>query len=131
MATRQGEQMTSFFISEDQAVETTSDGDAVLLAGGEIDFEASPRLRQCIFEHITPSITRVVLDLSLATFIDSTAIGVLVGASNRLHEVSGGSLAVICTDENVLRIFEIAGIDTMLTLYGSRDEAFAAHTRAG
>jgi anti-sigma B factor antagonist len=123
--------MTSFFISEDQAVETTPGGDAVLLVGGEIDYEASPQLRERIFEHITPSISRVVLDLSLATFIDSTAIGVLVGASNRLHEVSGGSLAAICTDENVLRIFEIAGIDTMLTLYGSRDEAFAAHTSAG
>jgi anti-sigma B factor antagonist len=121
--------MSSFFIGEDEMVEPSTDGDAVLVAGGEIDYEASPQLRRSMFERITPSTRRLVLDLSLARFIDSTAIGVLVGASTRLHEVSGGSLAVVCTDENVLRIFEIAGIDTMLTLYGSRDEAFAAHAR--
>jgi anti-sigma B factor antagonist len=122
--------MTSFFIGQDEILEITN-GDAVMVAGGEIDYEASPQLRREIFERITPSTRRVVLDLSLATFIDSTAIGVLVGAATRLLEVSGGSLAIVCTDENVLRIFEIAGIDTMITLYGSRDEAFAAHARTG
>jgi anti-sigma B factor antagonist len=123
--------MTSSFISEQEPTEVTEKGDAVLILGGELDYEASPGLRRRMFAKITPSTRRLILDMTLATFIDSTAIGVLVGASTRLHEVSGGSLAVICADENVLRIFEIAGIDTMLTLYGSRDEAFAPHARAG
>jgi anti-sigma B factor antagonist len=121
--------MTSFFISEDET-EAAPHGEAVLVAGGELDYEGSPRLRHLMFEAITPGTRRVVLDLSEATFIDSTAIGVLVGAATRLHEL-GGSLAVVCANENVLRIFEIAGIDSMLTLYGSRDEAFARPARAG
>jgi anti-sigma B factor antagonist len=123
--------MSSFFISEEPVAEDIVPGDAVLLAGGELDYEASPQLRHQLFERITPSTRRVVLDLSLATFIDSTAIGVLAGASKRLAEVSGGSLAVVCTDENVLRIFEIAGIETIMELYGSRDEALAPSARAG
>jgi anti-sigma B factor antagonist len=123
--------MSSFFISEDPAVEGNPSGDPVLLAGGELDYEASPQLQRQLMEKITPSTRRVVLDLSLATFIDSTAIGVLAGTSKRLSEVSGGSLAVVCTEENVLRIFEIAGIETMLTLYSSRDEALAPSARAG
>lgn len=122
--------MSSFFISEEPTVEGSTLDDPVVLAGGELDYEASPQLRAQLFEKITPGTRRVVLDLSLATFIDSTAIGVLVGASKRLTAV-GGSLAVVCTDENVLRIFEIAGIETMMTLYGSRDEALARSVRAG
>ena len=123
--------MSSFFISEEPAVEGDSFGESVLIAGGELDYDASPQLQRQLLEKIKPSTRRVVLDLSLATFIDSTAIGVLAGASRRLAETSGGSLAVVCTDENVLRIFEIAGIETMLTLYGSRDEALAPPARAG
>jgi anti-sigma B factor antagonist len=74
-----------------------------------------------------------VLDLSMVTFIDSTAIGVLVGAVMRLREVEGGSLTVVCADENqrVLRIFEIAGVESLITLHSSREEALSELAVAG
>ncbi|HXN39101.1 MAG TPA: STAS domain-containing protein [Solirubrobacteraceae bacterium] len=100
----------------------------VLVAGGELDFHASPRLRESIAEHIRAGARHIVLDLSSVTFIDSTAIGVLVGAATRLQEAGGGSVAAVCSDENerVLRIFDIAGVDSVITLYSSREQAFSA-----
>jgi anti-sigma B factor antagonist len=120
-----------FHISEDAS---GRDGDVlVLVAGGEIDFAASPQLRERIAEELGAGSTRLVLDLSRVTFLDSTAIGVLVGAAMRLREHGGGSLAVVCGEENqhVLRTFDIAGVTTMVALYRSRAEALSALAMAG
>ncbi len=119
--------MGFFYISDDAPVAGMErSGDiAMLVAGGDIDYDASPQLRERLADHIHQGARRLVLDLSKVTFIDSTAIGVLVGAVMRLHEEGGGSLAVVCADENrrVLRIFEIAGVDSLIGLYRSREEA--------
>jgi anti-sigma B factor antagonist len=119
--------MSSFYISDDIA----GDEVVVLVVGGEIDYEASPQLKERISAHIKANRRHLVLDLSWATFIDSTAIGVLVGAVTRLEEAGGGSLAVVCTHEKVLQIFEITGLDRMVVLYRSRDEAISALALAG
>ncbi len=129
------EQMGFFYISEEAAVEGVKCGeDAVLLvAGGEIDYAASPQLEERIAEHVDAGRRRLVLDLSTVTFIDSTAIGVLMGVVLLLRELGEGSLALVCADENrrVLRIFEIAGIDSLIDVYGSREEALSALSTAG
>jgi anti-sigma B factor antagonist len=119
--------MSSFHISDG----TACDGVVVLVVGGEIDYAASPQLRESILAHIKAKRQRLVLDLSWATFIDSTAIGVLVGAATKLREVDGGSLAVVCTHEKVLQIFAISGLESMISLYSSCEEALSALAVAG
>jgi anti-sigma B factor antagonist len=126
----------SFFyiISNDTVVDDMGLGDVALLAmGGEIDYDASPQLKERIADHIKAGRRRLVLDISAATFIDSTAIGVLVGAVARLREAGDGSLAIVCADENesVLRIFQITGVENMIELYRSREEALSALALAG
>jgi anti-sigma B factor antagonist len=126
--------MSFFFISD----ETTLDGVqlppdvALLVAGGEIDYAASPQLRERLSEGIDVGARRVVLDLSSVTFIDSTAIGVLVGAVMRLRELGEGSLTIVCNEQNerVVRIFEIAGVDSLITLRRSRADALSAFAAA-
>jgi anti-sigma B factor antagonist len=129
------EQMGFFYISDELALGGGEDGGevAVVVAGGEIDYAASPQLKARIAEHVEAGRTRLVLDLSTVTFIDSTAIGVLMGAVMRLDELGGGSVAVVCAEENkrVLRIFEIVGIDSLLELHSSREEAISALATAG
>jgi anti-anti-sigma factor len=124
------EQMSFYYIGEDVMLEDVEYGDdvVVLVAGGEIDFAASPQLRERIAEHVNAGRKHLVLDLSTATFIDSTAIGVLVGAVARLRENGGGSLAIVCAEDNerVLGIFEIAGVESLFALYPSREEALSA-----
>jgi anti-sigma B factor antagonist len=106
---------------------------AIVAAGGEIDFAVSPQLRERLAAHVDAGRRRLLLDLSTVTFIDSTAIGVLMGAEMRVRELDGGSLALVCGDENrrVLRILEIAGIDSLIDVYDSRDEAISALAAAG
>jgi hypothetical protein len=50
-----------------------------------------------------------------------------------VRELDGGLLALVCGDENrrVLRILEIAGIDSLIDVHGSRDEAISALAAAG
>jgi anti-sigma B factor antagonist len=126
--------MSFFYISDETLLEGGGyDEDvAVLAAGGEIDYAASPQLRQRIDERIEAGGRRLVLDLTAVTFVDSTAIGVLVGSVMRLHELGVGSLSVVCAEENtrVRRIFEIAGVDSLIALHRSRADALSALTAA-
>lgn len=121
--------MGFFYISDDGTVGGAEHGNdvVVLVAGGEIDYSASPQLSERLSERIDGGSARVVLDLSTVTFIDSTAIGALVAAATRLHELGRGTLAVVCPEENrrVVRIFEIAGVDSVIALHNTREGAIA------
>ncbi len=124
--------MRSFFISDNMPGEDSRDGDLAIVAmGGELDYEASPQLRARLVGAIKAGGRRLVLDLTDVTFIDSTAIGVLAGTVARLDEVGGGSLAVVSTNDKVLQIFEITGLDSVIGLHGSREEAVSAFSLAG
>lgn len=98
---------------------------SVVLVDGYLDFDAAPALKESIVNQIDEGTRHLVIDLSRTEFIDSTAIGVLVGALKRVNE-SSGSLAVVCTNENIRDIFALVGLDDMLRLYRSRDDALSA-----
>ena len=106
---------------------------ALLVVAGEIDYAAAPQLRQRILEHIRAGRRRLLVDLSTVTFIDSTAIGVLAGATGELQDAGEGSLTIICAEENtrVRRIFDIAGIDNLLAVHSSREQALSELASAG
>jgi anti-sigma B factor antagonist len=121
--------MGLFYISEEASAESaTADKPLVLLAAGELDFHATPRLREQIATQIDAGRHHLVIDVSEVTFIDSTAIGALVGAASRLRQAGGGSVAVVCDDANekVRRIFDIAGVENAIPLYLSREHALSA-----
>ena len=80
--------MGSFYLS-DHAIE---DGARLIRVGGYLDFDLAPQFKKCVVRRIEEGDRLIIIDLSDVGFIDSTAIGVLVGALKRLREV-GGSLA--------------------------------------
>jgi anti-sigma B factor antagonist len=118
--------MSSFYISDETVDAATAGGVGVFVAGGEIDYAASPLLREHIARHIKAGTRHLVIDLSGATFIDSTTIGVLMGAVGSLREACGGTLAVVCVDENVLKILEISGLQAAIAVYRTREDALSA-----
>ena len=91
-------------------------------ASGEIDLYSAPALKRDISEAIDSGEKRIIVDLSGATFVDSTTIGLLVGAQKRLKE-QGGSLGVVCPEPGVRRLFDITGAERLFELYDSREEA--------
>jgi anti-sigma B factor antagonist len=115
-------QVGTFYIADDMAYD---DDVVVLTVGGEIDYAASPKLKRRITDHLKSDGRHLVLDLSWTTFIDSTAIGVLMGAATRMQGSDHGSLAVVCSHDKVLQIFEVSGLDHVITLYSSCDEAIS------
>jgi anti-sigma B factor antagonist len=90
-------------------------GTHVVAAGGELDMGAAPAIRDTIERLLEEGVRVLVVDLSEATFIDSTTIGVLMGAKRRLR-AAGGSLQIVCTEPNLLRIFEIVGLSQQLSI---------------
>jgi anti-sigma B factor antagonist len=109
------------FHIEDSAIDNETH---VIELGGEVDLYTAPDFKDRLLKLIDEGKTRIVVDLSKATFIDSTTLGVLVGGVKRLRP-TGGTLALVCTDPNIIKIFEITGLDRVFPIHGSRDEALA------
>jgi anti-sigma B factor antagonist len=99
-------------------------GYLVLEVGGEIDVYTAPQLRERLISIVEGGGRRVVVDLSRVEFLDSTGLGVLVGALKRLRGV-GGELFLVCDQERLLKIFRITGLDRVFTLYPTVDTATA------
>jgi len=66
----------------------------------------------------------MVVDLSQVTFIDSTALGVLIGGIKRVHTV-GGELVMVARSRPVQKILAITGLDKVFVVCATRDEALA------
>lgn len=102
------------------------DGDVrVLHVAGDVDFDAAPQFKRQITSRIDAGERRIVVDLSQVTFIDSTAIGVLIAAIRRL-EAAGGSLSLACANDEVRGIFEAVGLENVVPLHQRTEDACAA-----
>ncbi len=110
----------------DLLLETTSrEPWTVLSVHGEIDAYTSPQLRTELRDLIDRGSTAVLVDLEGVGFMDSTGLGVLVGALKRLREHEG-RMALVCTQPPLLRILRITGLDQVFPLYESLDRALAS-----
>ena len=102
----------------------------VIELGGEVDLYTAPEFKERMVKVIDGGKKRVVVDLSKATFIDSTTLGVLVGGVKRLRP-NGGALTIVCVDQNICKIFEITGLDRVFTIHATREEALEEVATAG
>ncbi|HEV3377908.1 MAG TPA: STAS domain-containing protein [Thermoleophilaceae bacterium] len=84
----------------------------VITVGGECDLNAAPSLSVAVEAAFQRGVDTMVVDLKETTFIDSTAIGVLLAARERLRG-SGGRFEVVCGTPNVVRVLEIVGVETV------------------
>jgi anti-sigma B factor antagonist len=112
---------------EDDVIElglelTERDGWAVLAVSGEVDVATAPRLRERLVGLVGEGRTRIVVDLEKVDFIDSTGLGVLVGALKRVR-TNDGDLALVCTGPRILKVFEITGLTKVFAIHRSVDEA--------
>ena len=96
----------------------------VIAVTGEIDLFTAPEFKQRMSELIDAGRSRLVVDLSETTFIDSSSLGVLIGAHRRL-KLRGGELLVVCDSEAIAKTFKITGLDGVFTLADSVDEALS------
>jgi len=97
----------------------------VVAVRGEIDLFTAPELKQKLTDAIESGKSRIVVDLTDTTFLDSTALGVLIGAVKRLRSREG-ALVIVNVDQNIAKTFEITGLDQIFTILSTRDDAIAA-----
>ncbi len=109
------------FQISDTAIDDTTH---VIELGGEVDLYTAPEFKERMVQVIEDGKKHVVVDLSKATFIDSTTLGVLVGGVKRLRP-SGGSLTLVCTDPHICKSFAITGLDRVVSIHDSREAALS------
>lgn len=87
----------------------------VVSASGELDLGTVESFRIQVAGAVASDASRVVIDLRRVTFIDSTTLGVLVEAHNRLT-ARNRDLVIKTQQPIVLRLFEITGLATVLNI---------------
>jgi anti-sigma B factor antagonist len=94
----------------------------VVSVAGEIDLFTAPEFKQRMAEPIDAGRSRLIVDLSETTFIDSSSLGVLIGAHRRL-KLRGGALLVVCDNDAISKTFKITGLDGVFVIASSIDDA--------
>jgi anti-sigma B factor antagonist len=94
----------------------------VVTATGELDLVIAPELRRRLQEVLDGGVTEVVVDFSGATFVDSTILGVLVGAQQRLDRVAH-PLTVVCAREGVLKVLRLTALDRVFRVRSTLADA--------
>ncbi|MPZ71280.1 MAG: anti-sigma factor antagonist [Actinobacteria bacterium] len=89
---------------------------------GEIDVYTAPKLREKLIELVSEGSYDVVVNLEGVDFLDSTGLGVLVGALKRVKAHDGG-LSLVCTQDKILKIFKITGLTKVFPIHDSVEDA--------
>jgi anti-sigma B factor antagonist len=106
---------------------TDIDGIRVLGAPAEFDVYTAPKVREAAVEAVNSGFYRQVVDLSATTYIDSTGLGVLVGALKRTG-VYGGWLRLACLPEPVQSTFRKTGLFKVFDVYDTVEAAIDHET---
>jgi len=94
----------------------------VIALRGEIDVYTAPLLRQKIVDLVDQGALNIVIDMEKVDFLDSTGLGVLVEGLKRV-KTRGGNLTLVITQDKILKIFDITGLNKAFPIYGTREDA--------
>ena len=96
----------------------------VVTAGGEIDLHTATGLARAVDESL-PSSPCLVIDMSRVTFVDSTGLGVLIGARNRARQ-GGGAVVLVHPPNLVRRLLVGTQLQQTFPVFDTVDEALAS-----
>ena len=97
-------------------------GVRILRARGEIDVATSPELHELLTDLIGQGPEVIVADLTDVSFIDSTGLGVLVGAVQDVC-AGGGDLRLVVTQPHIIKLLELTGLDEVFSVLSDADDA--------
>jgi anti-sigma B factor antagonist len=94
-------------------------------ARGELDIATTPALRERLEKALDEGHTRIVVDLSEVSFIDSVGLASIVNARHRMEP--DGRMAIVADPSSYATlIIEVSGVDALLPVLPTRDQAVAA-----
>lgn len=100
------------------------DGAVVVSLAGELDLYNAKEVRGALLDACAGDPGALVVDLEDVTFIDSTALGVLIEARSRLTDRSGFRLAAPGLETR--RALEVSGLDRHFLVHDTVAEALEA-----
>src|SRR3954468_21520836 len=100
------------------------DGAVVLSLAGELDLYHAEEVRGALLEACAGQPKVLVVALSEVTFVDSTALGVLIEARSRMADRSGFRLAAPGLEAR--RALEVSGLDRHFLVHNTVEEALEA-----
>jgi anti-sigma B factor antagonist len=106
--------------------ETDDSTVTVVSVSGDIDMSTAPQLDQHLTEISDSGSREIVVDLTNVDFLDSSALGALVGVHKHVA-ASGGTLKVVCSHPKIERIFAITRLTEVIPVFVTLDEAVTAH----
>jgi len=101
-------------------IESASGRATVVRVDGDLDMATCPKLAEALERADVGK--RTIIDLSGCTFLDSSAVRVLIAAA-RASESAGGDVLLVTKDPGILRILEIASVDAMLPVHETVESA--------
>lgn len=111
----------------DFAVSAQGSGEntAILTIQGEVDVYTAPRLREEIHRRLDAGDNKIVVDLTDVAYMDSTGLGVLIGALKRARE-SRGELIVASPNARISRILDVTGLNRIFNVQPQVSDALNA-----
>jgi anti-sigma B factor antagonist len=105
------------------------DGICVVRVRGEVDMSHEEELRAELRRAVASDADAIVVDLTECEFIDSTGVRVLLLSREAQESEKGHNrLAVAASSEQILRILSVMGIDRVIPIHATVDEAAAEIT---
>jgi anti-sigma B factor antagonist len=97
---------------------------------GEASISSAPDFKELLLKRIEGDATTVVVDLSGASMTDNAVLGTLIGSA-RLARSRCIRLHVVSADREIAHVFRISGLDQIISVFGSREEAEQSECGAG
>ena len=91
---------------------------------GEITLDTREQLKTAI-EDLGGKDTKLIVDLSKVSYIDSSGLGLLVD-EHKAYRDSGGRLALCSANDNLLKLFEITRLNSLFDSYDNAETALGA-----
>jgi len=92
------------------------DKDAVqITVSGEIDLMAAPEFKKRLYEAVGDGNADVVLDCFDLSYIDSTGLGILLGALKRVRQ-NNHHVIIRNLKDSIRKLFHITGLDKAFIL---------------
>lgn len=96
----------------------------VLHVRGEIDMATAPQMRNRVQVIVARQPQGLVLDLGGVDFIDSTGLGVIVGAAKRMR-INDGELRIVCDQPHLNELFELTRLNRVFDFFPTVTAALA------
>jgi anti-anti-sigma factor len=88
--------------------------------------DSGPAFRTGLLHALGASRGGLIVDLSQATFLDSSALTSLVNTFDDLRRRGGGRLAIVATDARMRALFDVARLERDFLIFTTRADALAA-----